>query len=362
MSKMKKVLNYFEAKIVNEEYRQRLTLIVLSFFFAVVSIVMCIVNIFTKQYILLTFVGIFGAISLLNGILDALNPKTHKFCEIILMVDTLLLFTYFLITGGTEGFSTYWITLLPVLGMLVFGFRKGTIYSGVMLLILIFMLWIPTGDMIRKSFGDYAYTPTNAFKTRFILVYIASYFAGAVLELIRYFTAKKLVGVSNLYKTAANVDTLTQINNQTYVADYIKNVKSHVKLGDRFGCFFMDIDNFKHFNEEYNHLIGNEVLKAIANEFKKTSQADLVARWGGDEFIMFFIGYNEDELIAIAENLRKRIEKVRIDEVPEIRITISIGIVHEQVEDNFNIDNVIYVADSRLANAKSKGKNQVAIE
>lgn len=359
MSKFKKFSDYLEARIVKDEYRQRFTLCCISFFFVLVSLFMCVVNIVTKQYLLLTFVAIFGGISLLNGILDTFVPRAHKFSEIILMVDTIMLFTYFLITGGTEGFSTYWITLLPILGMLVFGLKKGTIYSAVMFVILIVMLWLPTGDMIRESFGDYAYTPTQAFKTRFNFVYVASYLSGSMLELIRWYTARKLVSVSNLYKTSANTDTLTQINNQTYVADYIKNIEDHVNPCDKFGCFFMDIDNFKNFNEDYNHLVGNEVLKAVAAEFKKTGQADLVARWGGDEFIMFFRGYNEAELQAIAEDVRSRVEMLRFEENPEIRITISIGIKYEVVGNNFNIDNIIYAADARLATAKIEGKNRV---
>ncbi|MCQ2776319.1 MAG: GGDEF domain-containing protein [Bacilli bacterium] len=373
MAPLKRLAQLIERQIVDDEYRTHITTIALSILFTLVAIVMCVVNIVTKQYSLLMSVAIFGVVSLGLSIVNIFLPKTQKVCEIIFVIDVIFLFSFFLLSGGVdanvtydpevgiEGFSTYWILLLPILGMLAFGFVKGSILSAIMFVILILFLWTPLGDMIRslEIFKNITYSPTPAFKTRFNLVYMAAYFAGALLELIRYFTAKKLLTISNLYKNSANTDSLTQLNNQTYVANYMKSIKSHVKVGDKFGCFFIDIDNFKNFNEEYNHLVGNEVLKAVASVFRITDEADLVARWGGDEFIMFFIGYNADQLYEIGEKVRARVEALRFNDYPDIRITISIGIKYETITKIFNIDNIIYKADSRLAIAKSEGKNKV---
>ena len=160
MSLIKSLAALIERQIVDDEYRNHITTIGLCLLFTIVAVVMCLVNLITKQYVLFTAVLIFGIISLSISILNIFVPKSQKVCEIIFMVSSISLFTFFLITGGvqtdgandvpSEGFSTYWILIVPMLGMLAFGLLKGTIYSGVMFLILIIFLWTPLGDLIRN--------------------------------------------------------------------------------------------------------------------------------------------------------------------------------------------------------------------
>jgi len=113
----------------------------------------------------------------------------------------------------------------------------------------------------------------------------------------------------------------------------------------------IDIDHFKQFNDTYGHMVGDEVLRLLADVLQKSvRRSDLVARYGGEEFIVLFPETPADRAVFKAEDLRKSVEPSSV--------TVSIGVA-EIPSDGTDMRTVIDCADQRLYQAKRGGRNRV---
>ena len=125
-----------------------------------------------------------------------------------------------------------------------------------------------------------------------------------------------------------------------------------------FSIIMIDIDNFKCVNDEYGHDVGDKVLVHIAKILKDNVRiSDIVARWGGEEFIIVCEHTNTAKSYIIAENIRKIIEKEYFEEVE--KQTISLGLTQFTKEDSIN--SIFKRVDNALYKAKSEGKNKTII-
>ena len=121
----------------------------------------------------------------------------------------------------------------------------------------------------------------------------------------------------------------------------------------------LDIDEFKMVNDTYGHLVGDMVLKEIANVIQKTVRhVDIPARYGGEEFTIIMPETSMHTSIIIAERLRKKISEieVKVDENTIIRPTVSMGVA-EYPNAADNIKDLIDAADKALYMSKQNGKN-----
>jgi diguanylate cyclase (GGDEF)-like protein len=121
----------------------------------------------------------------------------------------------------------------------------------------------------------------------------------------------------------------------------------------------MDVDNFKSYNDTYGHLVGDKVLRSIANVLKETVRAvDLVARYGGEEFSVLLPKTGWEGAHIVAERIRQRVEKLAIPVVDQItRVTVSIGVA--EYDGTEKAESFIDRADQALYRAKVEGKNKV---
>jgi len=123
-----------------------------------------------------------------------------------------------------------------------------------------------------------------------------------------------------------------------------------------FAVLAIDIDFFKRVNDKYGHDVGDEVLKALTGVMQKTSRHnDLVARIGGEEFIVILPNENIDTSLILAERLREKVANTQIGNVGNI--TISIGIA-EWSEQSSDIEQVYKLADKALYISKETGRNR----
>ena len=124
----------------------------------------------------------------------------------------------------------------------------------------------------------------------------------------------------------------------------------------------IDIDHFKRFNDLHGHVAGDECLKAVAAAMSATitRAADLVARFGGDEFGAILPETDEDRSTHLAEDLRRRIEKLTLKDLPTpARVTVSIGVSTEVPGEDRSAADLIRSADASLYIAKNEGRNLV---
>lgn len=161
-----------------------------------------------------------------------------------------------------------------------------------------------------------------------------------------------IIFMKNMELTIKNkIDSLTQIyNRNTFNTVYEKMIQSN----DDFIVFMFDIDNFKSVNDTYGHSKGDEVLKKVAETAKNTlgKKGDLF-RYGGEEFVVLTKFKNKSMLVNLAENIRQNIEKLKWDN--GMKVTISMGIAGSQECE----DDPIKLADARLYESKTNGKNKV---
>lgn len=121
----------------------------------------------------------------------------------------------------------------------------------------------------------------------------------------------------------------------------------------------VDLDHFKKLNDTHGHLAGDEALQAVARALKEHLRpSDIVARWGGEEFVVVLTSYNPAARLAVAEKIRKTVEAAQVEHGgSRIPVTASIGIAKwhpgESLQDMFQ------AADGALYHAKETGRNRI---
>ena len=161
----------------------------------------------------------------------------------------------------------------------------------------------------------------------------------------------------------ALLDPLTRLANRGYLERELQaRLEEYQRYGVPFGLLFLDIDNFKVFNDTYGHSFGDEVLKAVTRTIAaNTRPFDLFGRWGGEEFLGIVRNVQLPELSALGERLRALIqESYLIHEDVELQVTVSIGAAAVQVGDSPN--SLLDRADRLMYHSKSAGRNRLTAE
>jgi two-component system, cell cycle response regulator len=122
----------------------------------------------------------------------------------------------------------------------------------------------------------------------------------------------------------------------------------------------IDIDNFKQINDTHGHLVGDRVLKQLANLLKREQRSvDIVARYGGEEFVVLLPETTSAESRNFAERILRRVAGYDFGESGKpVRVTISIGIASYPGERVTDGESLLRLADNHLYRAKSDGRNR----
>ncbi|MCS7203167.1 MAG: GGDEF domain-containing protein [Thermodesulfovibrio sp.] len=153
------------------------------------------------------------------------------------------------------------------------------------------------------------------------------------------------------------IDTLTGVNNRTYLSMLTLKLQ---KLKTIYCVLMIDIDNFKLINDKYGHSAGDRVLREIAKTIRENVKGyDEVIRYGGEEFVVILYRCPPDHAFKIAERLRQKVKLIRIPEIENSVITVSIGMVISSRRES--LDKLIKKADEAMYTAKREGKDRVKI-
>lgn len=162
-------------------------------------------------------------------------------------------------------------------------------------------------------------------------------------------------------------DMLTGLYNRRYFHMVIKQEMNRVHRERKsFSLAIVDIDFFKPYNDYYGHLEGDKVIIEVANSLKENLKraGDFVFRIGGEEFCFFIAGESREATLAIAEEIRKAVEKLAIrhgySTVSPV-LTISIGIVYLNEMGIETYSDLMKAADNALYKAKNNGRNRCEI-
>ncbi len=160
----------------------------------------------------------------------------------------------------------------------------------------------------------------------------------------------------------AHLDPLTGVNNRRAFYDKTASLWSNtIRHEHDASVMLIDIDRFKQINDAHGHAHGDAVLKATADIFRQSvRQGDVLARWGGEEFIVFMPDTCLNEAMVLAERLREAIAAMRVPGgAGETAVTASVGVAQKE-DVHGTLDALIATADECLYQAKQQGRNQVA--
>ena len=162
-------------------------------------------------------------------------------------------------------------------------------------------------------------------------------------------------------KQLAYLDGLTGIfNRRFFELRIMEEVERARRYGTGMAVIMADIDQFKRLNDEFGHLLGDEVLRQVSSLFhQQLRRIDVVCRYGGEEFALLLTQTNADQAIAIAEKLRRLVEAYQFPGVPRT-VTISAGVAAFPAHGTSR-DEMIRAADNGLYAAKQAGRNRVCL-
>jgi diguanylate cyclase (GGDEF)-like protein len=239
-----------------------------------------------------------------------------------------------------------WILVIPVLSHLLLGRWYGLLLS-IIFMSLGFLLFVGRFHENEAIFNVVA-------ASNVILAGIAILVFSHVYEVSRTRAHRKLLHL-------ATTDSLTSLANRTRFLDVFERERNHaVRNGTDLSLLLLDLDHFKHVNDNHGHDVGDEVLKYVSATIKhRLRKTDLACRLGGEEFGVLLPGASLERAISIAETIRKNIADVpytRSDKL--IPLSVSIGAA-EYGDDGRDLESLYAIADGHLYAAKAAGRNRV---
>lgn len=263
--------------------------------------------------------------------------KKHGIDYFELMANSILILTTFYLIYITQKNSTnksgfYYYTSI--------GFSF--VYFGLLILTLDYV-YIYNQDVIKIA-------------VKLLFVFGYSLLAIGVSKWIRYNELRQ-----DELSIQANTDELTGILNRRSFTSFLNFEFQNAKRNlTPFSLIIIDIDYFKQVNDEYGHLVGDEILVNLASYMKESFRAtDRVCRWGGEEFAVLLPHTSINNAMIVAENFRKKIESAEYNSGDQcINYTISAG-VSESLAVDSTIDDIINRADEALYKAKNDSRNCV---
>lgn len=141
------------------------------------------------------------------------------------------------------------------------------------------------------------------------------------------------------------------------------DVSNNILENKPISIIMADIDFFKNINDTYGHLIGDKVIRDVANIINKNirNSSDWLARYGGEEFLIVLSNTTGEGAYTVAEKIRTIIEKKEfVYDSVKFKITVSFG-VHTIDKEKSGIENFIEQADKNLYEAKNSGRNKTIL-
>ena len=159
----------------------------------------------------------------------------------------------------------------------------------------------------------------------------------------------------------AATDPLTGLYNRQYILDAIeKDIRRARRYGTPLSCLMLDLDGFKELNDKYGHLVGDSVLRQVAETIASSlRETDIAARYGGDEFCIVAPATGLDGAMLLAERLRSALATMDVVAGGRLlTVTASVGVFSPTTMSQVRLTTLIDCAESAVRKAKLAG-NQV---
>jgi len=166
------------------------------------------------------------------------------------------------------------------------------------------------------------------------------------------------------YRFKATTDERTGLTNDRWWTEQAAAAIARARAtGTHVGVLIADLDRFKTINDSHGHLVGNEVLAAVARIISREvrDDHDVVGRWGGEEFAVLLPNISPAGLVAVAERIRKRVVDTPTPVgATTVVVTVSIGAAHFP-RDGATLSDLVSSADRAMYAAKAGGRNRIHV-
>ena len=159
------------------------------------------------------------------------------------------------------------------------------------------------------------------------------------------------------------IDPLTKLANRRAMEIYLTSRREEFRrFRWPFGVLFIDIDHFKNINDNFGHMVGDDILKMVAETLSHNNRPfDIVGRWGGEEFLAIIANVDLEALKEIADRYRVFIRKSKMVQAKgDIRVTVSIGATLCRPDDTTR--SLIKRADELMYRCKNSGRDCVRVD
>ncbi|TDJ57226.1 MAG: diguanylate cyclase [Gemmatimonadetes bacterium] len=213
----------------------------------------------------------------------------------------------------------------------------------------------PTGVFFLRTTAEAA--PLNEQDTRFASQVIQA----AVAALEKAYDLETAVMGQEQMRRLAETDPLTEAFNRRALVEKLAQEMDRAQRYDTIlACLMIDIDNFKKVNDTHGHLIGDRILRQMANLLRREQRAvDIVARYGGEEFVILLPETGVTGARIFAERILRRVSGYEFGEPGHpVHLTTSIGVAtypNERIDDG---EGMLRLADENLYRAKNAGRNR----
>lgn len=173
-------------------------------------------------------------------------------------------------------------------------------------------------------------------------------------------TLRRVRSERDLLRRDAQIDPLTGLLNRRSLEE---EANQRWRARDRFGVLFMDLDNFKIVNDRFGHEVGDRVLVAVATALRSGLRpGDVIARFGGEEFVALIAGAGPESVRLVGERLRRQIEELPPMQRGPRSVTLSVGATVFDPQRSEEVPHeILKRADVALYAAKRAGRNRVVL-
>jgi len=195
-----------------------------------------------------------------------------------------------------------------------------------------------------------------------IMVFLVA--LGAVISISLGFVYMTMERAEQRNFELAMKDMLTGLSNRRAISDQLHMAVSRAqRQGQYLSVLMLDIDHFKRVNDGFGHLVGDAVLRGVAQTLQSRLRAqDQIGRFGGEEFLIMLPDTSLDGAVTLAEALRQAVEATPTQwGAHRISVTISIGVAGGAITGAATVDGLVAAADSAMYRAKQGGRNRCEV-